>query len=115
MDIQLAGKNVEIPVVQDIKVLLCSFICHFVCIFVFLGRSMHICLLLLLLLLCFGYQKGVAEELSSVPRSFEMLPNVLKRGGYRTHMLGVLRCICIWKYIYTYCFLFLVGERKERE
>ena len=31
---------------------------------------------------------GFAEELSAVPLSFDILPKVLKRAGYATHMLG---------------------------
>lgn len=36
---------------------------------------------------CPGYQ-AYPEELSSVPLSFEMMPAMLKRGGYTPHMLG---------------------------
>ena len=36
---------------------------------------------------CPGFQ-GYAEELSSVPRVFEMMPAMLKRAGYATAMLG---------------------------
>ena len=37
---------------------------------------------------CCPGQQGFAEELSSVPLAFEMMPAMLKRGGYKTHMLG---------------------------
>jgi arylsulfatase A-like enzyme len=37
---------------------------------------------------CCPGQSGFAEELSSVPLAFEMIPAMLKRAGYRTHMLG---------------------------
>eukprot|EP00041_Stephanoeca_diplocostata_P021628 m.506217 g.506217 ORF g.506217 m.506217 type:complete len:737 (+) comp21873_c0_seq4:28-2238(+) len=34
------------------------------------------------------YSTTFAEELSSVPLAFEMMPAMLKRGGYAAHMLG---------------------------
>ena len=37
---------------------------------------------------CCPGQAGFAEELSSVPLEFEMMPALLKRAGYLTHMLG---------------------------
>eukprot|EP00729_Bicosta_minor_P023940 gene23940-8734_t len=36
---------------------------------------------------CPGYM-GYAEELSSLPSSFELMPAMMKRAGYSTHMLG---------------------------
>lgn len=40
---------------------------------------------------CCPGQQGFAEELSAVPLSFDIMPKMLKKGGYRTHMLGKVR------------------------
>ena len=40
------------------------------------------------------YGSAAAEELSSVPLVFEMMPAMLKRGGYMTHMVRLI-CHCV--------------------